>query len=143
MRIGVWPCALWVRGRSEIMSSCDSDKVGLVTFCKIERRLGMAVLSALRRGPEGCEFKDSQFRHQGPASETRDGGMERRREGQREAAMRLSFDFCEISLFQQGVNCLTHAKSVSPPQKKIENRRTFFLPQPPSSFLPVNRQKER
>lgn len=41
----------------------------------------MAVLSALRRGPEGCEFKDSQLRHQGPASETRDGWMDGWRDG--------------------------------------------------------------
>lgn len=118
---------------SEIRSLCDSDEVGLVTLCKIERWLGMAVLSALRRGPEGCEFKDSQLRHQGPASETRDGGMERRREGQREVAMRLSFDFCEISLFQQGMNSLTHAKSVSPPPPQKNQEQKNFLS--PSAFF--------
>lgn len=53
--------------------------------------------------------------------------------------MRLSFDFWEISLFQQGVNNSTHGKPV-PEKKKIKNRRTYFLPQPPFSFLPKNEQ---
>lgn len=92
----------------------------------------MPVLSALRRGPAGCEFKDSQLRPQGPASETRDVGMERRREGQREAAMRLSFDFWEMSLFQQGVNSLTHGKPV-PKKKKNQERKNFLSPS--ASFL--------
>lgn len=34
----------------------------------------MPVLLALRRGPAGCEFKDSQLRHRGPASEMREEG---------------------------------------------------------------------
>lgn len=85
------------------------------------------VLSALRRGPAGCEFKDSQLRPQGPTSETRDGGMGRRREGQREAAMRLSFDFWEMSLFQQEVNSLTHGKLVPKKKKSRTEELTFSL----------------
>lgn len=72
---------------SEIRSLCDSDKVGHVTFCKIGKEMarhGSMCLYSQRSGEDQQDVssKTAKLRHQGPASETRDGGLERWREGQ-------------------------------------------------------------
>lgn len=102
------------------------DKVRLVTFCEIEKEMA-------RRGNTCLFSQRSGEDEQDVSSKTasldirvlpQKLGMERRREGQTEAAMRLSFDFGEISLFQQGVTV---------PEKKNQEQKNLLSPS--ASFL--------